>query len=515
MKKLVQALFLTVCVISLGVAVYFFVQNRSAAAEANRPVTTRKLLSSQGEDGPDEREVKAEKEATTNHIAALPNEVVLDVSTANLDQDEGDEQILTVRKTDKAGDHLSIVVADYVPQRRGWVRAWEGETLATKLSTFQIQIEDLLGDHNLDIICTGMDNDNNQTLSAFRRITGPDPAVLCYAPAAAIAADSVVVETQERSEGYQLGQTNGVSWNIAAYASDKESQNLLDQVKTTFAWDPHHDGYIEKERQKIPGAQVEREAAARVLTGKEKDFEGFLQGAWYESGKSPTDPSTRMLVFDRSGDSIIFYSLDAQEDFTWSESHSTRYGLYIGCQNESVSNLRRLMDIELTGSDRISVRVFEDLQMKVDTEDRWDGSYQKLPLSVSRQGAAAGSGAAPAGPTSAIQGLPFSLSGAYRALDGSTYRFSGGRFSHEGKDKAESGGYSLYKLGDDVVCDLSFLKSTGVIAERRTYKAIYSETKADKTDKVTVRRVTLSPARASISGLELLETGDIVLEQRL
>ena len=157
MKKLVQALFLIVCVISLGVAVYFFVQNRSAAAEANRPVTTRKLLSSQQtEDTSDESEVKAEKEATTNHIAALPNETVLDVSNVNLDQDEGDEQILTVRKTDKAGDHLSIVVADYVPQRHGWVRAWEGETLATKLSTFQIQIQDLIGDHNLDIICTGM-----------------------------------------------------------------------------------------------------------------------------------------------------------------------------------------------------------------------------------------------------------------------------------------------------------------------------------------------------------------------
>jgi hypothetical protein len=510
MKKLVQALFLIVCVISLGVAVYFFVQNRSAAAEANRPVTTRKLLSSQQtEDAPDEGEVKAEKEATTNHIAALPNETVLDVSNVNLDQDEGDEQILTVRKTDKAGDHLSIVVADYVPQRRGWVRAWEGETLATKLSTFQIQIQDLIGDHNLDIICTGMDNDNNQTLSAFRRITGPDPNILCYSPVAAIAADSVAVEEVERSEGYQLGQTNGVSWNISAYASDKDSQNLLDQVKTTFVWDPHHDGYIEKERQKIPGAQVEREAAARVLTGKEKDFEGFLQGAWYESGKSPTDSATKMLVFDKSGSSIIFYSLDAQEDFTWNESHSTRYGLYVGCQNESVSNLRRLMDIELTGSDRISVRVFEDLQMKVDTEDRWDGSYQKLPLSVSRQGAANGTNT-PAASSSAIQGLPFALSGSYRALDGSLFHFDGQHYSHEGRNPKESGGYSLYKLGDDVVCELTLLKSTGIIAERRTYRAVYSETKTEKT---SVKRIVLSPARATISGLELLETGDIVLEQ--
>lgn len=500
MKKLLQALFIVFCTVALGVAVYYFIQTKSAAAEANRPLTMRKLVLDGNSGKADKSGQDSDHAASLNRIAALPNEVILDVLSVNLDQDEGDEQIITVRKTDRSDDRLCIVVADYVPQRHGWVRAWEGETRATKFTTFQIQTVDLIGDHNLDIVCTGMDNLNDQTMTAFRRVKGGDPELISFAPICSLAADSIVIDTVDRTEGYQLGQTNGASFPIEAYQHDTTSQNLLDQVKTEYVWDNRGGAYVAGGTEKIPGAQVEKEMAAKVLTGNEADFERFLQGAWCESDKDPQDPTARILVFDKPARSIIFFAPEDQEDFDWNESHSTRYGLYVSCQNESVLDLRRLMDIELTGTDTISIRLFEDLQMKVDSQESWDGSYRKMPPQTAgdaeRQAATQPS---------------FKLAGEYRGGDGSVLAFDGQNFSLKQGDKTTKGGFILYKLGADTVLQLSELQSSGLLADRKLFRARYSET---KTGKSTARHLELSPARASIDGLELLQEPELSLDQR-
>ena len=96
MKKLVQALFIIFSALALGVAVYYFVQNRSRAAEANKPLAMRKLvLGEEGASG-DSGVGRTELEQALNRIAALPNEVILDTQSVNLDQDEGDEQVVVI-----------------------------------------------------------------------------------------------------------------------------------------------------------------------------------------------------------------------------------------------------------------------------------------------------------------------------------------------------------------------------------------------------------------------------------
>ncbi|MBL8968549.1 MAG: pallilysin-related adhesin, partial [Spirochaetaceae bacterium] len=469
MKKLVQAVFLMFCAIALGVAVYYFLRTRSGAAEASRPVATRQVEVGPAA-SPEEREALAEREATTNRITALPNEVVLDVNSVNLDQDEGDEQILIVRKTDKPEGRLSLVVADYLPQRRSWVRAWEGETLATKLTTLSLQVRDLIGDHTLSIVATGMDDANAQSLTVFRRIPGPDPNTLSYQRIAGISADSVLVEQLERTEGYQLGQTNGTSWPIVAFRHDAESKNLLDQVKTTYIWDFKRSAYVEAGSERITGAEVERSKAAKILTGRAEDFERFLSGVWYDAATDPASAGARLLLFNKETASITFYSAEAQEGFVWNESHPTSYGLYIGCQNESVTNLRRLLDIELTGAESISVRVFEDLKMKVDAEDRWDGTYRKLQQSI------AGKPGAPA-----RREAPVKMEGLFRGADGAELLLEGNRFTLTSGGKTERGGFLAYTIGPDLAVELVALKDNGLVSSRRVYRALFTETRKART----------------------------------
>jgi len=492
---------------ALGFAIYFLVQERSGAAAAARPVATRQVQPETSASAGTEGAPASEAGTTVNHIPAMPNEVILNVASFNAEQQEGDEQILTVRKTDRADGRLSIVVADYIESKKAWVRSWEGDTLSTKLTTFSIQIKDLIGDHNLDIVCTGMNDEGDQTITAFRR----DQSSLAYSQIVALAADSIVIGDTDRSEGYQLGQTNGESWPVYAYTRDKDSQNILDQVKDKYAWDLRRGQYVKTGSERIPGAQVERDTVSKILTGSEKDFESFLQGVWYEAGKAPFDPGTRLIHFDKASGGVSFFSAEAQEVFRWTESHSTRYGLYVRCQNDSVDDLVRLMDIELTGSDLVSIRVFEDLQMKVDPEDRWDGSFRRLPRDMPAAKGLAGGGGAKDGV--GLTKASLKLEGPYRTPGGMELSFAASRYSlKSAAAPTESGSFELYALGGDTALDLIAMRSDGLPSARRTYKASYTETRSGKD---LVRALRLSPAKVSIDGIELLQEDDLILEQRV
>jgi hypothetical protein len=498
MKRIIQVAFILASALALGLTVYFLVQGRSGAVAASRPIATRQVQPESAQGAGTEGAAASELATAVNHIPALPNEVILNVTSFNIDQEEEDEQILTVRKTDRADGRLSIVVADYTPQKT-WVRSWEGDTLSTKLTTFTIQAKDLVGDHNPCIVCTGMNDSGEQTIAAFRKVGNAGG----YAEILSLTADSVEIGEADRSEGYQLGQASGDSWPIYAYTSDKESTNILDQIKDRYAWDGHKGLYAKVGSERITGAQVERETVSKVLTGSAKDFESFLQGVWYESDKAPTDPDAKLIQFDKSSGIISFYRPEAQEVYRWIESQSTRYGLYVRGQNDTVDDLVRLIDIELTGSDLVSIRVFEDLRMKMDPEDRWDGSFRRMPRDIS----------ASSTPSNGLAKPAIKLEGPYRSNAGLELNFAPPRYSLKSTDApTESGSFELYALGRDTVIDLIATRPDGLSSTRKTYKVIYSETHAGKD---LLRKLTLSPAKAAIDGLELLQEDDIALEQRV
>jgi hypothetical protein len=524
MKRIVQAVFLLVSALAFGFAVYYIIQGRSGAAAAARPVATRRVVAESAAGG-DSARADDGKAETASRIPAQPNEVILSVAAIDLDADEVEEQLLTVRKTDEADGRLWVVEAYYSEEKKEWERAWEGETLSTKLTTFTAQVKDLVGDRGLELVCTGMNDEGEQTITVFR----PEGASRGYKEILSIAADSIQIAETERSEAYQAGQAKGEAWPVLSFSRDKDSQNLLDQVKDRYAWDPKAGRYQKLSSERIPGAQIEREIVSKVLTGSEKDFEDFLEGVWYDSSASPLDPSTRLIQFDKGARLITFSRPEAQETYRWTESHPTRYGLYARSVNESVDDLVRLMDIELTGADKVSVRVFEERRLKSDVEDRWDGDFRKLPSEAPRPAqaqapspapspAAAPGTAAAAAPASAgrPRGLGASslrLEGSFRSRDGLEIVFTGSRYSLASPySGSESGGCYLYALGTDDALDLVAIRPDGLPSLRKTYRATLEEIKSGKD---TLRRLTLSPARTSVRGLELTDEGDLVLEQRV
>lgn len=488
MKKLATPIFLAACLLLLAFVGWFWWKSSLERSDASRPVVNRKLVVA--DDGAASRSSApdAPEPAATNRIEALPDEVVLDVESLNLDNDEAEEQIITVRKTGAGGGGLAIVVADSLPNRRGWFRSWEAPVPVTKLTTLQIQARDVVGDHWLSIVVTGMDERNEQTLTIFRERRGSEATGLQYDRVASVAADSLRIEDAERPESYQLGQTEGEPSSILAFSRDPASSNPLDQLRTTWTWSPRAKSFEVSARDPIPGAQVERDIATKVLTGKETDFENFLQGIWYDAQYAPNDPRTRLLVFDRKGDSIVFYSGDSQEVFHWNESHSTRTGLYVGAQNESVPTLRRLMDVEMTGADSVSVRVFEDLLMKIDSENRWDGSYRRFKDE-----------SPPVSPATGLLALEGSWTG-----EGTKLILGHGSYSLSQGSSLSQGRWLQYSLGSDRVLELI---DEGPGTARRNFRLELQEGGG-------MRNLTLTPVRPTINGLERAEAPAIRLSQK-
>ena len=83
-------------------------------------------------------------------------EKLIKVINTNLDLDTNDEQILVLRQKEDPQGVLKIAVIDYDPVRTTYSRTWESLTNATNLRLLEISLTDVVGDHNLEIVCRGM-----------------------------------------------------------------------------------------------------------------------------------------------------------------------------------------------------------------------------------------------------------------------------------------------------------------------------------------------------------------------
>jgi hypothetical protein len=152
---------------------------------------------------------------------------------------------------------------------------------------------------------------------------------------------------------------------------------MLDQIETSYEFNPANELYEQTRTARIPGSQIEQRRLRELLSGTPGVFEEFINDLWYYISPEGTLDSRQYIYFDPSSRELIFFGDETQQVFTWQNSTATRYGLYISSQNISVTTLRRFLDIELESLDSIRVRVFEDVRLKMNINNSWDGSYRR------------------------------------------------------------------------------------------------------------------------------------------
>ncbi|MDR0376460.1 MAG: pallilysin-related adhesin [Spirochaetaceae bacterium] len=353
-------------------------------SEQTRIVIPQNLL--QGD--ADNEEYLAEKltyENARNAKAALgERETILSVLNQDFDGDLQDEQIIAYRNLSEQGSPIYITYIQYDDLSGGYKRIWSAPTIITQPGTVSLYTQDLLGDRSVSVIITGINADGEHTLTALRKNEslpeegGAENESGPFTKIAEIHIDgSIAVQEVERTRAYQQGLAKGQSFAIAAYGKDADSANMLDQIEITYIYNPVTAFYEQSRITRMPGTQIEQRQVRRLLDGNPEVFERFIDGLWYYTGADGTLDNWQYIYFNLPNRELIFYGDESQQVFTWLNSSSTRYGVYVSSQNISVTTLRRSLSIELESMDSIRIRVSEDVRLNVGAADSWDGSYRK------------------------------------------------------------------------------------------------------------------------------------------
>ncbi|MDR0759042.1 MAG: pallilysin-related adhesin [Treponema sp.] len=319
-----------------------------------------------------------------NAKAALDEgETIVSVLTQDFDGDLQDEQIIAYRNLVESGSPIYITYIRYDDLAGGYKRIWNSPTIITMPGTVSLYTQDLLGDRSVSVIITGMNAAGEHTLTALRKNEAPeqDAAGNGSAPFTKIAEihidGSIAIQETERTQAYQRGLAKGQSFTIAAYGRDTDSPNILDQIEITYGYNPAAAFYEQSKITRMPGTQIERRRVRNLLNGNPEVFERFINGLWYYAGSDGTPDNRQYIYFDLPNRELIFYGDESQQVFTWLNSSSTRYGIYVASQNIAVTTLRRSLNIELESLDSIRIKVSEDVRLKLSVTDSLDGSYRK------------------------------------------------------------------------------------------------------------------------------------------
>jgi hypothetical protein len=395
-----------------------------------------------------------------NLITKVPmedGEIVIAVFALESEDGIAEEQFAAYRYAPDPSRGLYITWITYDIERGRYRRSWNAPISATRPETVSIYTQDLVGDRSNCVIVTGMNNRNEYTMTIFRRsFTDANEPFITIVD---LQTDgSITIQETGRTLAYQQGIAAGQSFRIAAYSYDSSSSNILDQLETIYAYSPQSQRYERSSVSRIPGSQIEQRRLRELLSGTPGVFESFINDLWYYVSPQGTIDLKQYMYFDPSAREVIFFSDETQQVFVWQNSATTRYGLYITSQNISISTLRRNIDIQLESLDSIRLRVIEDLMLKIDISESWDGSYRRASPAVLEEPVSH------IGP--AVNALYDSTWGRIRFNDEGEYTITSGGTSRKGR-------YLFYKVQEH---DILELRPEGGADSRMVYRIDSSET---------------------------------------
>ncbi|HUX49355.1 MAG TPA: pallilysin-related adhesin [Spirochaetia bacterium] len=393
-----------------------------------------------------------------------------------------------------ANDAIWIMLVDFDTVRNAYVVSWEAPTRATNIRTFKVTTVDLLGDHNIEIVCQGTNTKGEQTLDVFKR--GPTSAGINqrFSDIISLVSDgSIDIQELQRTDAYHSGQSSGESFPIVALTRDASSSNPLDMIRTTYVYSSRDGKYVKGYTEQVPGSRIEEAQLSNLYNGNAANIEDFLNGPWYrvnDSAQSDTNPaaapSTEIMQFDKRARTITFAQGEIEQSFLVEESYKTAYqrGIQLKIQNLAIPTLRHFAAISVSTMDTIDVAIQGDTT--------WDGTYRKLTGGLHQ----VLSGELKRGVTLSN----FKLSGLYRNDSGTEIFFSPPRFTLRENGVEHAGEFIIYQFGQKVL-ELRVLSALGRVEQRRLYLMKYSE-QVSKTQ--TVRVLNLTPATVSVHGFEPL-----------
>ena len=465
----------------------------SAAVEATVPVADRAPPL-----GAAEAEPRAPLQA---------DETLIRTFTVNLDADDADEQVIAVHDDAPATADTSsespvkVAVLDFDAAAGAYVRSWEALTQAGATRTFDLTLQDLLGDNRMEIVARGFNAAGERTLDAYRQGPGAG-AVVGYVPIIAVTARGTIELVEpEPTERQVLRGHRGLPVAIVTHTEDPDAADATAMVRTTYRWDVTTGRYQAAPSERVPASPTAQDSLRELFASDgTAGFETHLAGPWYRLVQP--DPSdsliSRMEIihFEPEQGRITLFDGDVQEIYVWDVSHrllAARLGIWV--HNVLVPSIERTINVEAVTADEIRV------VMKGDDDHYFDGTYHKLDEHARAR--LADSGVVRPGL------VELNLAGLYRDDTGQAIDFEPPHFTWQSANERVSGTYTAYSLGQLVIV-FKVMSTAGVTRELRTFTADYRERSSGEQ---LLRSLVLRPARLAITGVTGIGAAALHFEQ--
>ncbi|WP_076487676.1 pallilysin-related adhesin [Alkalispirochaeta americana] len=447
----------------------------------------------------------------------LSDEYLL-ISTHNvsLTMSEPDEQIVVVKRRDDPSDRVRLLVAIFDPLRNIYRVSWEGVTEATGMRSFSVSTMDLTGDHQEEIIGTGIDPAGKQTINVFRqepRERGQRD-LLFREIFSGTTDGSIEIADRRRSDAYRTLQSTGESFPILLFQRNDQTEDPHDLIRSEYRWNAESGQYHLAHQEELPGVQAEQAQLRELYDADTAGMEQFLSGPWFRSTESAAGSPAELAFFDTANQRVSLFHSDAQEQYEWVNSYKAIYqsgpGLLMNLRNAVLRTVRRQIAVTVLGTDTIRINV--------DGAEYWNGQYQRMTPGI-QEGTVR---------NHRVSRPDFILQGVYRnenhqeiLFDAPHFRFRSDRFDWRG-------GFNLMQPGSPLL-ELKIVEATGDASadvlspetgERtasrvngsfnQRYRLEYSEERSE--DRV-VRRIHMTPVVFTVDGLVETGAAPVVLEQ--
>ncbi len=308
-------------------------------------------------------------------IPVNPDRRVVQTLAANLDQDPAEEQLLLLQNRNNLSLPVTVQVADYDQARKTYYLAWEGTALASASQPMTIALDDLIGDHQQEILIRGIDEAGHPSLDVFRPVRQGGLGLSYKSVFAKSSRGTIQIEHPQRPESYGQGQNSDLSDPVVVDEPDPASKNPLDTVRTTYTWLFQKGEYVPTGVERYQRSQSGDAALDKIYSGDTPAVEAFLQGPWV---KVITDKTGLLIAFfDPAGREISFATTDAQEVYHWDvSSRSSRAGLYVVGSNELIDLIKLQMSVVVTAADTLEINAVDN--------PSWTGTYKRLDPSAAR-----------------------------------------------------------------------------------------------------------------------------------
>ncbi len=412
----------------------------------------------------------------------------------NLDLDQTDEQIIFGKMRNNPDGEIILKLIDFDEISNEYVLSWEAVTNATNVRNFIISFIDIIGDHKLEILCSGIDKQGLRSLDIYRQTFSPSGVGLYYTSICSITADgSIDIHEYERSQAYKQGQRNGRSFPIITFSQDRDTENIMDLVREEYYWKYQENRYVKGKVEYIPGKIIEAAQLRELFTKDTKAFEDFLAGPWITSGPEDDNQQTT-IFFNPDEGQIVFFSQDIQELYEWESSHRTRIpnSIYISVTNKMVPFIKKYVSIYVESMDVIKIEINDRDFTK--SNFMWDGTFTRLH------------GPAQAGVvTDAMYShtgvvlSPEEVRGEYKNSFGDSILFARPFIEMRTGGTPLRGKYSMYDIEGDTILNIKVLSESNTVAESKRYLL---EQTVDFTEQITIYKLTLTPGKIGVSGFQ-------------